>query len=286
METPSASGRPRYEVEDLLGEGGRGEVYRAWDTVLRRHVALKRFPGAAVATAYEQAWQEAIHLAAVQHPNVVTVYDCGTDAEGAFLVMELVSGETLEEVVLRGAFPLRDFRILVRHSLEGLAAAHQVGLLHRDLKPGNLMLKHGPTDELQVKLMDFGIAGFTASFLGDVLPPASDKAGTILGTIEFMAPEQFEQKSVSVRSELYSMGCIFYYALTARDPFVGEDAEAIMAGHLNGEVMPLEQLRDDLPAAVCRWVMGLLSRRPEDRPGSVAEALQTFQRLFADSSPP
>ena len=84
------------------------------------------------------------------------------------------------------------------------------------------MLKHGPTNDLQVKLMDFGIAGFTASFLGDVLPSPSDAPGTILGTVEFMAPEQFERRPVSARSELYSMGCIFYYALTGRDPFEGE----------------------------------------------------------------
>ncbi len=272
---------PRYRIEGLLGKGGRGEVFRAFDEVLRRPVALKRL-AATGETAYEEAWVEGIHLAAVQHPNVLTVYDCGADAEGPFLVMELVEGETLEEVVARGAFPLRDFRILVQGSLEGLAAAHQAGLLHRDLKPGNLMLKYGPTNDLQVKLMDFGIAGFTAGFLGDVLPPASDKAGTILGTVEFMAPEQFEQKPVSARSELYSMGCIFYYALTARDPFLGESVEAIAANHLDAQVISLETIREDLPLPVCRWVMRLLSRQPEDRPRSAAEALLTFHGLFAD----
>ena len=277
---PPTTEAPRYRIEALLGEGGRGEVFRAWDTVLRRHVALKRFSGGADHQSHAEGWQEAIHLAAVQHPNVVAVHDFGVDAAGAFLVMELVVGETLEEVVRRGAFPLWDFRVLVQQSLDGLAAAHQAGLLHRDLKPGNLMLKHGPAGNLQVKLMDFGIAEFTASFLGDVLPAASDKAGTILGTVEFMAPEQFEQKSVSVRSELYSMGCIFYYALTARDPFVGEDADAIVASHLAGEPVPLEALRSDVPLGVCRWVMGLLSRQPEDRPASVAEALLTFDALF------
>lgn len=282
METPLANAGPRYVVEALLGEGGRGEVYRAWDTVLRRYIALKRFSRTNEGVpSYQEAWQEAIHLAAVQHPNVVTVYDFGVDARGAFLVMELVAGETLDEVVARGAFPLWDFRVLVQQSLDGLAAAHQAGLLHRDLKPGNLMLAHGPSGNLQVKLMDFGIAGFTASFLGDVLPAASDKAGTILGTVEFMAPEQFEDRSVSVRSELYAMGCIFYYALAARDPFMGEDADAIVAGHLAGEVLPLEQLRQDLPPAVCRWVMRLLSRRPEDRPNSAVEALLAFGNLFA-----
>lgn len=282
MGTPSTAPRPRYHIDGLLGEGGRGEVFRAWDTVLRRHVALKRLAGGSDANAHEQAWQEAVHLAAVQHPNVVTVYDCGADAQGPFLVMELIDGETLDAIVARGAFPLQDFRVLVHHSLEGLAAAHQAGLLHRDLKPGNFMLRHGPTGDLQVKLMDFGIAGFTASFLGDVLPPASDQAGTILGTVEFMAPEQFEQQPVSVRSELYSMGCIFYYALTARDPFLGDSVDAIVGSHLDARVVPLEQVRRDLPVAVCEWVMRLLSRHPEHRPGSAVEALLAFHRLFAD----
>ena len=212
----------------------------------------------------------------------MTVLDCGVDAQGPFLVMELVEGETLEAVVARGAFPLRDFRILVQHSLAGLAAAHQAGLLHRDLKPGNLMLKHGPTGDLQVKLMDFGIAGFTASFLGDVLPSASDKPGTILGTVEFMAPEQFEQKPVSVRSELYSMGCIFYFALTSTDPFAGETVDPVAASHLGGRVVALTAVRQDLPPPVCAWVMRLLSRQPVDRPGSAVEALQAFHALFAD----
>lgn len=271
----------RYQTEQRLGEGGRGEVFRAYDHVLRRRVALKRFSVDGGPTS-EEAWQEGIHLAAVQHPNVVCVYDFGTDEAGPFLVMELVEGETLEEVVTRGAFPLRDFRILAQQSLEGLAAAHQVGLLHRDLKPGNLMLKHGPTNDLQVKLMDFGIAGFTASAFGDVLPAASDSPETILGTVEFMAPEQFEGRPVNARSELYSMGCIFYYALTGCDPFVGESVEAIAASHLGAEVPPLGGLRPDLPRAVCDWVMRLLGRHPEERPGSAAEALLTFHGMFAD----
>ena len=278
--------RSRYQVERRLGEGGRGEVFRAYDRVLRRWVALKRFASTGEGTSPEEAWQEGIHLAAVQHPNVVSVYDCGADEAGPFLVMELVEGETLEEVVVRGAFPLRDFRILAQQSLEGLAAAHQASLLHRDLKPGNLMLKHGPTNDLQVKLMDFGIAGFTAPAFGDVLPAASDKPGTILGTVEFMAPEQFEGRPVSARSELYSMGCIFYYALTAQDPFLGENMEAIVTAHLAAEVVPLAGVRPDLPRSLCDWVMRLLGRHPEDRPASAVEALLIFYGIFADLAAP
>ena len=283
MELPAQSSR--YQAEWRLGEGGGGEVFRAYDHVLRRRVALKRFAVENGPTP-EEAWQEGIHLAAVQHPNVVGVYDFGADEAGPFLIMELVEGETLEEVVARGAFPLRDFRILAQQSLEGLAAAHQVGLLHRDLKPSNLMLKHGPTNDLQVKLMDFGIAGFTASAFGDVLPAASDRPGTILGTVEFMAPEQFEGRPVSARSELYSMGCIFYYALTGRDPVLGDSVEAIAESHLGAQIVPLGGLRPDLPRAVCDWVMRLLSRHPQERPGSVAEALLIFHGLFVDFPAP
>ena len=129
--------------------------------------------------------------------------------------------------------------------------------------------------------MDFGIAGFTANFLGNVLPSPSDRTGTILGTVEFMAPEQFEEQPVSARSEIYSMGCIFYYALTGQDPFGGDDADAITASHLEARIVPLQELRPDLPGEVCAWVMRLLSRRPESRPASVAEALHTFRELFA-----
>ena len=139
----------RYQVECRLGEGGLGEVFRAYDNRLRRHVALKRLsPRDAPAdatdsdAAHARAWREAIHLAALQHPNVVTVHDFDVDAQGPFLVMELVAGETLEAVVARGALPLAEFRVLARQSLEGLAAAHQVGIYHCDLKPSNLMLKY------------------------------------------------------------------------------------------------------------------------------------------------
>ena len=288
MTTPTAP-RPRYEIEDHLGGGGLGDVFRAHDTVLRRRVALKRLSGGeagADGISYEQAWREAVALAAVQHPNVIAVHDCGVDEQGPFVVMELVEGETLEQVVARGAFPLRDFRILAQQSLEGLAAAHQAGLLHRDLKPGNLMLKHGPTNDLQVKLLDFGIAGFAPAGPGDhVLPPASDATGMILGTLEFMAPEQFERQPVSARSELYAMGCIFYYALTGADPFLGDTPAQVMESHLTGRVAPLETVRRDLPAEVCRWVMRLVSRLPADRPGSAVEALREFHGLFADGPP-
>ena len=274
----------RYHIECRLGEGGVGEVFRAYDNRLRRHVALKRLnhenapKGPADAdAAHAQAWREAVHLAALQHPNVVTVHDFDVDEQGAFLIMELVAGETLDAVVARGALPLEEFRLLAQQSLEGLAAAHQVGIYHCDLKPSNLMLKYNALSNLQIKLVDFGIAGFSvdlhasAAALGD--------ANTILGTVEFMAPERFEHHPVSERTEIYSMGCIFYYALTGVDPFGGRTASEVVASHLESLIVPLDKLRGDLPVLLCRWIMRLVSRHPEDRPESALAALAEFYAL-------
>lgn len=273
----------RYRIERTLGQGGLGEVFLAFDTRLQRQVALKRLsdPGGQLVegSPYERAWREAVYLAAVQHPNVVAVYDFGSDAFGPFLVMELVRGETLEAVVARGAFPVEDFRLLARQTLEGLAAAHRAGLLHRDLKPGNIMLKHGPTQELQVKILDFGIARYSPDL--DVPMTSAMLAAPsrlVLGTVEFMAPEQFEHHPLTQRGELYSLGCIFYYALTGHDPFRGGSTEEIITSHLQGVLAPLGEMRSDLPPELCTWVMRLLSRRPQDRPESVQAALAEFPR--------
>ena len=271
----------RYRIERSLGQGGLGEVFLAFDTRLQRRVALKRLSNSTglpvEGSPYERAWREAVYLAAVQHPNVVSVYDFGSDSFGPFLIMELVHGETLEAVVSRGAFPLRDFRLLARQTLEGLAAAHGAGLLHRDLKPGNIMLQYGPTQELLVKILDFGIARYSPEFdtpMSSAMLAAPPRS--VLGTVEFMAPEQFELQKLTQRGELYSLGCIFYYALTGHDPFRGGTTEEIISSHLRGELSPLDELRRDLPEDLCAWVMRLLSRQPEDRPETVQAALLEF----------
>ena len=284
MSGHSSDFQGRYHVECRLGEGGVGEVFRAYDNRLRRHVALKRLnrenaPAGSTDpdAVHAQAWREAIHLAALQHPNVVTVHDFDVDEQGAFLIMELVEGETLEAVTARGAFPLEEFRVLAQQSLEGLAAAHQVGIYHCDLKPSNLMLNYNALGRLQIKLVDFGIAGFSVDLHTSAAVPGD--ANTILGTVEFMAPERFEHGPVNARTEIYSMGCIFYYALTGVDPFGGRTVSEVVASHLDSLIIPLEELRGDLPAPLCRWIMRLVSRRPEDRPESALAALAEFYAL-------
>ena len=276
--TPSTSS-PRYLIEHRLAEGGGGEVFQAFDRRLQRRVALKRLSdehSADDVETYERACREAIHLAALQHPNVIAVYDFDMDERGPFLIMELVEGETLEAVVSRGVFPLEDFWWLAQQTLEGVAATHHVGLLHHDLQPGNLMLKHGPSGELQVKIVDFGLSDLS------MIParvPLTDSPQSILGTVEFIAPERFEHQPAGIGGELYSVGCIFYYALTGSDPFRGEDDAGVIASHLAGAVEPLETLRPDLPPSVCAWVMRLINRHAEDRPATVQQALAELRAL-------
>jgi tRNA A-37 threonylcarbamoyl transferase component Bud32 len=268
----------RYQVMGSIAEGGYGAVLRAWDSQLGREVAIKRVRKgahgeAADPAAFDKLLQEARTLSALQHPNVVTVFDVGVDDDGAFIVMEFLKGETLETLVTRGAFTQQDFETLVHQVLEGMIAAHEAGLVHLDLKPENLMVTWLPSGSFQVKILDFGLA---ISALHPVAQDA-DVEGGILGSIYFMAPEQFERGAVDARTDLYALGCLFYYALTQQYPFQGELGAQVMTSHLYHRVVPLSQLRPDLPAFIPTWVDWLQSRLPEQRPASVAEALKAFR---------
>ena len=274
----------RYEIEGAIGVGGVGEVFRARDTRLGRLVALKRLlpePGAPAGQTYAHALREATHLAALQHPHIVSVYDVGEDERSPYLVMELVEGDTLEEAVERGPFALGDFLLLARQSLDALAAAHRVGLLHRDLKPGNVMLKHGVAGEsFEVKLLDFGLSGFAGRRDGTAFGGGNDDQNTVVGSVHFMAPEQFtRERPPDARTDLYALGCLLYYALTTTYPVEGDTVGVVVERHLKGDVPRLAPRRPEVPDALCAWVMRLLSVRPEDRPESAARALEELQGL-------
>ena len=266
----------RYQIIGPIAEGGRGEVLRGWDSHLGREVAIKKVRKTregGSSDALNELVKEARTLSTLQHPNVVTVYDVGVDEEGAFIVMELVKGETLEAIAERGAMTQQDFDTLVAQSLEGMIAAHAAGLIHLDLKPQNLMITWLPSGSFQVKILDFGLA------MAAVQPvqQETDSEGGILGSVYFMAPEQFERGAVDARTDLYSLGCIFYYALTGQYPFQGEMAAQVMTAHLYHRLVPLEQLRPDLPAFIPAWVDWLQSRLAEDRPASTAAALKAYR---------
>lgn len=287
----------RYQIEGSIGQGGEGEVFRAYDTRLNRRVALKRLlpePGAPAGQAYAHALREATHLAALQHPHIVSVYDVDEDADGPYLIIELVVGDTLEEAVERGPFVLDDFLLLARQSLDALAAAHRVGLLHRDLKPSNVMLKRGVAGEsFEVKLLDFGLSGFTSPRGVARAPALNGSAGggigggggdeednSVVGSVYFMAPEQFTREHPpDARTDLYALGGLLYYALTTTYPVQGDTVGTVVEQKLQGHVPHLAPRRPEVPGALCAWVMRLLAVRPEDRPESAARALEELQAL-------
>lgn len=261
----------RYELLAPIAEGGLGTVFRALDKESGSEVAVKRIRADKAddfGPAVESLIREARQQSAVRHPNIVAVHDAGVDDEGGFIVMELVKGETLEDTILRGALTLADFDSLVRQVLEGMTAAHQQGILHLDLKPGNIMLQKLPGGRFQVKILDFGLAR-------PVQEDARVQKG-LPGSVHFMAPEQFGRGAVDARADVYALGCVFYYALTQKHPFEGDLAPQVIVAHLYHRVQPLAALRPDLPGHTARWLQRLISRQPADRPRSATEALQSY----------
>lgn len=271
----------RYEILERLGQGGVGAVYKAYDKHLDREVAIKRVLSDEEAEAEaspENLIQEAKTLSALQHPNIITVYDVSNDEKGAFVVMELLDGETIEETIKRGALTFKDFDSLVEQSLEGLITAQAKGFVHRDIKPGNLMLIWHDSGKFQVKILDFGLAKFGRQ----PSVQTADQNEAILGSIYFMAPEQFERGELDGRTDLYAIGALYYYALTGRYAFDGETPAQVMATHLQHQYVPLERLRPDLPLWVSRWIDQLMSREIANRPLTAKEALKNY-RLNRDA---
>lgn len=277
----------RYQIRSQLGQGGLGSVYKAFDSRMNREVAIKRIvtgdgDEALQKEATEQLEKEAGALASLQHPNIVTVYDVDKDKEGPYVVMELILGKTLDEVLEEAPLTYNDFKELALQIQEGLIAAQELGLVHRDLKPGNVMLNWLPSGKFQVKLVDFGLARLMPK-------PEVEEVGpndSIFGSIFFMAPEQFERGLIDVRVDMYAIGCVYYHALAGEYPFNGETGHQVMMSHLNHNVIPLNEIRPDLPHWLCDWIMWHINRLPGDRPESARRALHVFLQNEANPPPP
>lgn len=276
----------RYEIKGKIGQGGLGAVYRAQDVRMNREVAIKRIvTNAEDASIPEEATrqliQEAGALASLQHPNIVTIYDVGTDEDGPFVVMELLTGETLEDLIMKGSFTWTDFRQLAMQTMEALIAAQELHIVHRDLKPGNIMLTWLPSGKFQVKIVDFGLAKLSAKPSLQTI----DQSDGVFGSIHFMAPEQFERVPIDLKADLYAIGCVFYYALTGTYPFDGDTAAGVMAAHLNHHVTPLQEVREGIPVWACDWIMWHINRQTSDRPTSARESLRVFLENDEQTSP-
>jgi serine/threonine protein kinase len=269
----------RYEIRGKLGQGGLGAVYRAWDHALKREVAVKRIvsgdEGSQRDEATRQMEKETGALAALQHPNIVTIFDVGSDDDGPFVVMELLTGQTLDDIVTKAPLTWPDFRELALQIQEALVAAQDLGLVHRDLKPSNIMLNWLPSGRFQAKVVDFGLAKFSPKPSVQTV----DHSDSVFGSIFFMAPEQFERGALDARVDMYSIGCVYYFTLTGESPFQGDTGPQVMAAHLEHRVVPLAQLRPDLPRWVSDWVMWHINRHPGERPENARESLKTFIQL-------
>lgn len=269
----------RYEIRGKLGQGGLGAVYRAYDRALKREVAVKRIVSGDDDSHREEATRqmekETGALAALQHPNIVTIYDVGSDEDGPFVVMELLTGQTLDDIVEKAPLTWPDFRELVLQIQEALIAAQDLGLVHRDLKPSNIMVNWLPSGRFQAKVVDFGLAKFS--------PKASlqtvDHNDSLFGSIFFMAPEQFERGAIDSRMDMYAIGCVYYFTLTGHSPFQGETGPQVMAAHLEHRVVPLSQVRPDIPKWASDWVMWHINRYPVERPENARETLKSFIQL-------
>ncbi|PTL80484.1 serine/threonine-protein kinase [Vitiosangium sp. GDMCC 1.1324] len=271
----------RFRVLRALGQGGMGAVYEAEQLGLGRRVALKvMHPHIARAPGFSERFQrEAQVLARLRHPGSVEVYDYGLDTGFLFLAMELVSGETVDSLLMReGALPVPRAVGLAVQVLEVLEAAHALGIIHRDLKPANLFLEPHPGGE-RVKVLDFGLAA-----LGGELNVRLTQEGMAVGTPGFMSPEQMRGLPLDGRSDLYSLGCVLYELLTGVPPFPVMASAEMAAAHLYKPVPSFREARPDLslPERLEAVVMRTLEKLPEARPADATALRQELLAVLAD----
>ena len=254
-----------YEVVSQLGEGGMGEVYRANDSRLHRAVALKLIGinGGSNGDRLRRFEQEARSIAALNHPNIVAIYDVGTHNEAPFLVTELLEGETLRERLNRGPVPVRKTIEIATQIAQALSAAHERGIVHRDLKPENIYL----TKDGHTKLLDFGLAKektndaeAAATFTGSQTTP-----GTVMGTVGYMSPEQVRGLPADHRSDIFSFGTVLYEMLSGKRAFTGGSSVETMHAILNAEPPEIDITTTRIPPGLERIVRHCLEKNPEDR---------------------
>jgi serine/threonine-protein kinase len=267
-----------YIVLDRIGAGGMGTVFKARHRRMHRLVALKILPReTADQVAFAQRFQREIEIIArLSHPNIVMAFDAGESASGLYLVMEFVDGRDLgTEVIQGGAFSTATAMDCILQAARGLAYAHEHGIVHRDVKPANLLRDAAGV----VKVADLGLARPSSPEM-DPASASLTQAGVILGTAAYMAPEQaLDSATVDQRVDIYSLGCTLFYLLTGRAPYSARSTLALLLEHRDAPIPSLHEVRRDVPAAVETLFRQMAAKRPEDRPATMAQVVRVVERL-------
>jgi serine/threonine protein kinase len=300
MALSSGSRLGPYEIQSPLGEGGMGEVYRALDTRLNRVVAIKILSSRLSSSPElkQRMEREARAISSLNHSNICQLYDIGSQEGSDFLVMEFLEGETLAERLRKGALPLNEVLKIGIAVAEALEAAHRHGIVHRDLKPGNIMLTPAGA-----KLMDFGLAkplGMAGSGSGSGAPPSFTAVatmtsptplsplttvGSIVGTIQYMSPEQIEGKEADVRSDIFAFGAVLYEMTAGKRPFEGKSQISLASSILEKDPEPITTLKPQTPQTFAHVVDTCLQKDPEARFQSAHDIKLQLQWVAADKTP-
>lgn len=273
----------RYRLQSIVGRGGMAVVWRGVDVRLGRPVAVKLLDGTGLAdlTTVQRFTRKARTVARLTHPNIVAMYDFGTDGGVPYLVMELVEGASLATILADGPLDVGEAVAVAGQICDALAAAHAAGVVHRDVKPANVLI----TEARAVKVCDFGIARLqhAAVTQASLTGPA-----VAVGTSDYMAPEQAAGDPVDARTDLYALGCVLYAMLTGSPPFTGDSPLSVVSQHLHRAPTPVASRRPDLPAGLNTLVGQLLAKNPADRPGDAGEVRSRLAALTdqAAAAPP
>jgi serine/threonine protein kinase len=287
MNIPEGSRLGPYEIVSPLGAGGMGEVYRARDTRLGRDVAVKVLPASFAddKTRLSRFRQEACAAGALNHPNILAIYDVGTDDSAPYVVSELLEGETLRQRMGGAALPQRKAIDYSQQIAHGLAAAHEKGIVHRDLKPENLFI----TRDGRVKILDFGLAKLAQAEDGQVQTDIPTRRvdtdpGTVMGTVGYMSPEQVRGQAVDHRSDIFAFGAILYEMLSGKRAFHGGSAAETMSAILKEEPPDLAATGRSVAPPLERLVHHCLEKSPDERFQSARDLAFDLQSLSGTSS--
>ena len=273
-----------YRVEAKLGAGGMGEVFRARDETLDRDVALKLLPEELASDPERLARfeREAKTLASLNHPNIVTIYEVGEAESVPFLAMELVDGRTLAEIIPQTGLPLEQIFALAVPLADALAAAHERGIVHRDLKSNNVMVG----SDGRVKVLDFGLAKLRQRPVSEETTQLPEeeltREGMIVGTLPYMAPEQIQGREADQRSDVFSLGVVLYEMATGKRPFRGESFADLASAILRDRPSRVTELREDLPGHLGRVIRRCLEKDPDRRYQTARDVRNELQDLAGE----